>query len=224
MINYKKIVLSKEDNCEIDNIYRELLMNKWQFVILDIKGKLKVLTKERSLFEIDKEQEFLKSAEEDIYYRSVIVDTNKSVSTSDLEIFYKYIKKYRNALEKKLYGGKYFFGSIAVRTTSGFITTIRGKENLDSYTWVLGVNHTEHLVEVLRNKATLNAPLLDYLFSENKNVKVIVHLNNEFDNNLPTLDYAFPGTVRDSLRGVFQSFNIRHHGVFYFFDEKEQQL
>ena len=93
MINYKKIVLSKEDNCEIDNIYRELLMNKWQFVILDIKGKLKVLTKERSLFEIDNEQEFLKSAEEDIYYRSVIVDTNKSVSTSDLEIFYKYIKK-----------------------------------------------------------------------------------------------------------------------------------
>ena len=103
MINYKKIVLSKEDNCEIDNIYRELLMNKWQFVILDIEGKLKVLTKERSLFEIDNEQEFLKSAEEDIYYRSVIVDTNKSVSTSDLEIFYKYIKKYRNRMKLELW-------------------------------------------------------------------------------------------------------------------------
>ena len=56
--SYKKIdkVYYKEKpivNSEvIDEAYKNLLENKWYFVILDVKGVLNILTKEKSLFEI----------------------------------------------------------------------------------------------------------------------------------------------------------------------------
>ena len=74
MINYKEIALPALDNQIIDNIYSELLLNKWQFVIITVNGKLRVLTKEKSLFEIDDELEFLNLAKEDIYYKTIFTE------------------------------------------------------------------------------------------------------------------------------------------------------
>ena len=45
MINYKKIYVSSIDNKIIDETYKSLLKNKWNFVILDVNGVLNVLTK-----------------------------------------------------------------------------------------------------------------------------------------------------------------------------------
>ena len=115
------------------------------------------------------------------------------------------------------YNGKYYFGSVAIKTTNGFITTIRGKEDLNEYTLVENVDHDNHIINVLNKKATLKAPLLDYIF-ENRKVKAIVHLH-EFDNKLPFYDYAFPGTLKDSVRINTTSFNIMYHGVIYLFDK-----
>ena len=121
-------------------------------------------------------------------------------------------------MQKNIYGDKYIFGSVAVKTYKGFITTIRGKENLNGYTIVSNVNHINHTLNVINLKATLNAPLLDYLF-KNEKVKVIVHMNHEYDDQLPYYDYAFPGTVKDSIRNNKTSFNIKHHGLIYLFDK-----
>ena len=79
MLDYEKVFLSNEDDIEIDKIYRELLLNKWQFVILDIGGILKVLTKEKSVFEIDDELEFLNLAKKDIYYKTIFTSLSNSV-------------------------------------------------------------------------------------------------------------------------------------------------
>ena len=224
MINYKKIYLSSQNNKQINKIYNELLANKWQFVILDINGTKKVLTKEKAFFEIADENNFLDLVSKDCYYKSYLICKNEQIDKQDLNLFYIYINKYKNILEKNTYGGKYIFGNIAVRTTTGFITTIRGKENLDDYTLVYNVNHNTHSVEVLSKKATLNAPLLHYLFQINKNLKTIVHINSEFDSSLPYYDYAFPGTVRDSIRDIHTSFNIKYHGLFYLFDNNENLI
>ena len=129
-----------------------------------------------------------------------------------------YIQKYKDIMQKNIYGDKYIFGSVAVKTDKGFITTIRGKENLNGYTIVSNVNHINHTLNAINLKATLNAPLLDYLF-KNEKVKVIVHINHEYDDQLPYYDYAFPGTVKDSIRDNKTSFNIKHHGVIYLFDK-----
>lgn len=222
MVNYKRIVLSSLDDKTIDKIYNDLLVNKWQFAILEINVKETVLTKEKSIFEITNEKEFLDCANKDIYYKTIFTNKQVSIDMQDLSLYYKYIDKYRNCLERKIYGGKYYFGSIAVKTSNGFITTVRGKENLNDYTLVLNVNHNLHEVEVLNKKATINAPLLHYLFQNNKDIKVIVHLNGNFDNSLQCLDYAFPGTERDSIREINKSFNIRYHGVFYLIDKNDK--
>lgn len=218
MINYKKIYISNIDNKIIDEVYSNLLEKKWHFVILDVNGTLNVLTKEKSIFEIDNEQQFINNFEQDIYYKTIINNKNISVNENDLNIYNAYIQKYKYIIEKNIYGDKYIFGSVAVKTDKGFITTIRGKENLNDYTLVYNVDHKNHILKVENKKATLNAPLLDYLF-KNEKVKVIVHINHEYENQLPYYEYAFPGTVRDSIRNNKTSFNIKYHGVIYLFDK-----
>lgn len=218
MVNYKKIYVSNINSEIIEETYRSLLENKWHFVILDVNGVLNVLTKEKSLFEINNEQQFINEFEQDIYYKTIISNQNIIVNENDLKIYKEYIQKYKDIMLKNIYGDKYIFGSVAVKAENGFITTIRGKENLNDYTIVNSVDHTNHTLNVTNKKATLNAPLLDYLFKNDK-VKVIVHINHEFDDKLLYYDYAFPGTVRDSIRDNKSSFNIEHHGVIYLFDK-----
>lgn len=219
MIDYKKIYVSSINKRVIDETYKNLLKNKWHFAILDANSRLNVLTKEKSVFEIESEQQFINDFQQNIFYKTNIVNKNIIIEQSDLNIYKKYIQKYKNIIEKNTYGDKYIFGSVAVKSKNGFITTIRGKENLNDYTIVTNVDHTNHTLNVANKKATLNAPLLDYLF-KNKKVKVIVHINHEYDNNLPYYEYAFPGTIKDSIRNNKTSFNIKYHGVIYLFDKK----
>ena len=155
---------------------------------------------------------------DDIYYKTIIKNSNININEQDLNIYHTYINKFKGKLTEKIYNDKYYFGCVAVKTNKGFITTIRGKQNLDEYTVIENVDHKNHIVNAINKKATLNAPLLDYLF-KNKNVKTIVHLH-DFDDNLPYYDYAFPGTARDSIRDNVTSFNIKYHGVIYMFDKK----
>lgn len=223
MINYKKICVSNIDNQVIDKTYKNLLKNKWHFVILDVNGTLNVLTKEKSIFEINNEQQFINDFEQNIYYKTIITNENIIINQDDLRIYKRYIQKYKDIMQKKIYGDKYIFGSVAVKTNNGFITTIRGKENLNEYTLVTNVNHVNYTLNVINKKATLNAPLLDYLF-KNENIKVIVHINHEYDNNLPYYEYAFPGTVKDSIRNNKTSFNIKYHGVVYLFDKNGELI
>ncbi len=226
MINYKKIELNELNDKIIDEKYQELLNNKRSFLLIKNNDKEYVLTKEKSFFLINDETKFIKNAENDIFYQTVIISNNikDKVSPKDLIIYYNYIDKYKSLMTKQVYGEKYLFGSIAVRTdNNSFITTIRGKEDFKEYTTISNVDHKNHFVKVIGKKATLNAPLLAKLF-ENKKVKVIVHINNYFDDKLPFYEYAFPGTVRDSFRSNNTSFNIRYHGVIYLFDKDDNIL
>lgn len=219
MIKYEVKNIDKLDDKEINLLYKELLNNKWHFMILHSKDTNYILTKERSIFKIDDVDEFIKLTHKDIFYKTEFVNSNEVINRNDLDLFKKYINKYRDRIEKNLYGDKYLFGSVAVRTNKDeFITTIRGKEDLNEYTIVKEVNNSKHIVYVNGKKATLNAPLLDTLF-KNKDVKVIVHINHEFDDTLPNYEYAFPGTVRDSIRNNQESFSIKYHGLFYLFNK-----
>ena len=217
MINYKRDFIKDISDEIIDEKYKELLNNEWQFLILETTNKKFILTKEKSLFEIDDEQKFLNEAEKDIYYKTIIED-EKKLDDTDFKIYRNYLNKYSSLMSKNIYGDKYIFGSVAVKTKNGFITTIRGKENFNDYVLVHEIDHENHIIKVGGRKATLNAPLLDILF-KNEKVKVIVHINHYFDENLKDDEYAFPGTIRDSFRDNKQSFNIKYHGVFYLFDK-----
>lgn len=128
--------------------------------------------------------------------------------------------------------GDYLFGSIGIRAgrTCGFYTTVRGKNEASSVVWVVGVDHGNMVVSVdSPDKASLNAPLMDFIFSQFPSVHHIVHLHKEDDSLGFTLPYAPPGTGRDSIRLELlgkspRSFNICGHGVFYLFDQNERML
>ncbi len=220
MIKYEVRNINTLGDKEINLLYKELLNNKWQFMIINNNMSKYVLTKEKSMFKIDDEDIFVENTYNDVFYRTEIVNNSEVINKDDLNLFRRYIEKYRDRIERSLYGDKYLFGSIAVRTGKNeFITTIRGKENLNEYTIVKKVNTSKYIVYVSGKKATLNAPLLDTLF-KNKDVKVIVHINHEYNDTLPYYEYAFPGTVRDSIRDNQGSFNIKYHGLFYLINNK----
>lgn len=109
------------------------------------------------------------------------------------------------------------FGCVAVRDGDGFITTVRGKKDLNSWTYVSQVDFKNKVVYVQGEKATLNAPLLAHMF-KNPKVMAVLHFHEQ-NFNYPTYEYFFPGTIRDSVRNNRASFNIAHHGVFVLLDE-----
>lgn len=217
-MEYSKINLSslKEEN--IESAYLTLLANKYSFMVLSTNHQNYILTKERSIIPVENVDKFLKEREKDIYYKTIIQeDTNSRNIGKELILFHYYLNQYRLSLNK-LYGKKYRFGCVAIRIDDhSFLTTIRGKKELDEYTIVNSVDFKNHIVSVSGKKATLNAPLLSHLF-QNKKVNAVVHLH-EFYPNLPYYEYAFPGTELDSIRETTTSFNIRYHGVFLLFDQ-----
>lgn len=217
-MEYSKSNLSSLTEENIENIYLTLLTNKYSFMILSTNHQNYILTKERSIIPMKNLDKFLKGRKKDIYYKTIIQEDTKPRNTEkELTLFYYYLNQYKPSLDK-LYGGKYHFGCIAVRIDeNSFLTTIRGKKELDEYTIVNFVDFKNHIVSVSGKKATLNAPLLSHLF-KNKNVNVVVHLH-EFYPNLPYYEYAFPGTELDSIRENTTSFHIRYHGVFLLFDK-----
>ena len=202
---------------DIDTLYNELLGKKEHFVFISYNNLKYALTKEFSLIPIKNTKTFINSFKDDIYYKSIIKSGEIYVDKNDLQLYKNYIQKFKKQLTEKKYNNKYYFGCIAVKTNNGFITTIRGKQDLNEYTLIEKIDHEHCTISVFNKKATLNAPLLDHLF-KNEKVKAIVHLHN-FDNNLPFYDYAFPGTIKDSIRANGKSFNIRYHGVIYLFDK-----
>ena len=222
MTEKNKIIYIQNLNTDIDNLYSELLNKKEQFLFVSCKGIKYVLTKEKSIISINDTKAFLNSIKSDIYYKSIVKKYEINIDKKDLELYKQYIEKFKIKLTKKKYNDKYYFGCVAIKTSNGFITTIRGKEDLNEFTLVENVDHDNHIINVLNKKATLNAPLLDYIF-KNRKVKAIVHLH-EFDNELPFYDYAFPGTLKDSVRDNTTSFNIMYHGVIYLFDKNENIL
>lgn len=160
----------------------------------------------------------LEMINDEYYHTRHSPDTSNSLTELDLGML---INAHRHKFTKVENG--MIFGTVAVRCGSGFLTTGRGKRELDGVVRVLGVNHAQREVYVAGpKKASLNAPLLARLF-HNRKVDHIVHYHGR-EPGLPILPYAPPGTVRDSDRPNHTSFNIAEHGCVLLFDREGKQL
>lgn len=157
----------------------------------------------------------------DVYYSSTF---SAELSTPNEEVIRvkALIDQYHDKFRPNESG--LIFGTVAVRYGMGFVTTGRGKRELDSIAFVIEVDHDRKQVVVgSKNKASLNAPLLERIFVHNPFVDHIVHYHEQVE-GLPTYPYAPPGTVRDSRRSTLTSFNIEAHGCMLLFDKSGDQL
>jgi phosphopantothenate---cysteine ligase (CTP) len=183
------------------------------------------VTKERGVHPMNMEDmaKFIVQCVQDEYYRTTFSETPppSGYDFTLLTEFYTLLYEFKDQFEMIPEG--YTFGTIATRHPhGGFLTTGRGKHEIADTIFVKEVIHNERLVIVhsKEKKASLNAPLLDWIFRNNPNVKSIVHVHNH---DLWTLrqEYAPPGTVRDSQRNVTKSFFIENHGAFYLLDKND---
>ncbi len=193
-----------------------------------------VVTKERGVHPVDLDDlaGWLWKMIEDQYYK-----TNEETPLAEdfnLTKFFEETTLLKSKIEEVEKRGGFYktpegfvFGTVAQRCKEGFLTTGRGKKELDSIVRVLRVDHGERKVYTLQGKATLNAPLLDHIFNELPEVQSIVHTHLESKMafpNLPILDYAPPGTVRDSIRDVNGSFIVKNHGTYLLYDKDNKLI
>lgn len=208
--NQHLILFSNKQN-NVDVEYEQLLKQKATLSVLFNNNEILCITKEKSLIKFNNENDlilFIKELLSAEYFKTNIINDNK-ISINEKNLFFSLIKKNMFKFNSV---GKYIFGSVAIRTKYGFITTIRGKNELNDYSEVYNVDFNTK--EVFANKkASLNAPLLQNIFNLNKDVFIILHyhtINNEFK----TYKYSTPGTIKDSIRNIDKSFNIEYHGCF----------
>ena len=202
--------------------YKELLNSKKNYSVINHNNKTYILTKEYSCFEVDDLEKFEADFKNDEFYSTDFVDGKISelVTSEDLLVYNHLLKRYKTYFIPNELG--LIFGCLAVRGKDCYITTTRGKKDLLSMCFVKSVDHENRKIQVLKQavntfekeeKSTLNMPLLDYIFKTNPGVKAIIHYHSDKSVG-PTLPYAFPGTVRDSIRNINTNFEIEHHGQF----------
>ncbi len=180
------------------------------------------VTKERGVHPLEQWQlaAWIWAAVNDIYFRTV-EEQGVALPDDASQHVRDWIGRYSNHFVTNEAG--LIFGTVAVRHRTGFVTTGRGKRELDSLAYVTRVDPDAHVIYVAGGaKATLNAPLLARLF-KNPAVETIVHYHEPVP-GLPTYAYALPGTCRDSDRPNETSFNIHEHGCMLLFDENGGQL
>jgi len=158
----------------------------------------------------------------DDYYSTKALKGELSEKASLSLRFLKQLVEKNSESFKQTEGG-YLFGTCAVRAEKGFMTTGRGKKELENFVWVMKVDHQKREVTTVGGKATLNAPLLDHIFKNVPEVHYIEHYHWKMA-LVPTLSYAPPGTVRDTIRNVKGSFNIEGHGCFILRDAEGRQI
>jgi hypothetical protein len=162
----------------------------------------------------------------DAYYRSEVAPAQEL--SPDEGVFRSVVGQYLDRMPEiftQVEDGL-LLGTIAMRPLcepGGFWTTARGKTELSGAVHVRSVDHGARVVHTVGAKATLNAPLLERIFTALPQVQTIVHAHQQVD-GLPTLPYAPPGSVRDTERAVTGSFNVAEHGCFILLDGSGNQV
>ena len=207
---------------------------------LDVKY---AVIKEGGVIEFGKDKyndfvKFILDAINDKYYSTI-----QTVTDFDIAYYHdakrtlrKLSKKYAKRFRGKYGKEAYRFGTIAVRikNDNAFVTTARGKKDMDELSMVHGVNNKSRSV-FATEKATLNAPFLYNIFRRYSQVKAIVHYHASGSVLERLLPYAPSGTFRDSNRKLEwypeykkgkakdhgTTFYIEGHGTFELLTEEE---
>lgn len=246
-----KLLDGVDHNELIKAAYGVLLESKATAVIANDRqdlGKKFIVTKERGVHEVSQDglAGWIWEILQDEYYKTQTEIDHRIEFPEDALVFEKIMEikgirdNFKECFEPTPEG--YVFGTIALRVKGeSFLTTSRGKKELKSFVLVDKVDHEQKIVYAPNRgvpptpiKATLNAPLLDHIFKTMPYVDSILHMHDisnipferTFDKSLlekmPVLDYAPPGTVRDSIRDIKGSFIIKDHGWFFLYSQLKQ--
>lgn len=207
----------------VESAYDVLLSSGANFVIANDAKNLNrklIITKEKSSIPVSNSElgGFIYEALSDKYYRTSINGTFPSGLKANIDHYSRVCDMYKEKLE---YGydtkRNMYFGCAAVRCDGNmFLVSPRAKQSINAHPVIVSsVDHDNLIINTLGGKASLNTPLLDRLFDNFHDSMTIVH-THKIDSSLPVYDYAFPGTVRDTIRNIKErEFTIANHGSFY---------
>lgn len=166
------------------------------------------VTPEGGSFGIDNLPELIYGIATDEHYQTRLVD-NSPAEKEEARLAYRKMKKLIDLYSDRLLRGTQpdgmIFGCIAEKfeREPGFLISGRGKRDLHTRTIVRSVNHDDLIVESSQGlgKASLNAPLIDRIFTRIPDARAVVHCHECLsEGEWEHLPYYQPGTVRDSQR------------------------
>lgn len=145
--------------------------------------------------------------------------TNVSHVNTDpyaLSTFNEIIKNYGSRI---FVGDEYKFGSIAVKSKYGTITTTRGKDG--SHAKVSSVDFGRRIVNA-DTRATMNAPTMMRLLHGFNDANIVVHTHHKPVKQVDTFSYVFPGTTEEDGIPILPHFNVENHGQYVVFRDVEE--
>jgi hypothetical protein len=155
----------------------------------------------------------------DQHFHSYCVGASLSVSQETESRFRKTVDAYHDRFVSEETG--LVFGAVAVKADRGWLVSSRGKSTQELYqfgkVWHVDESWREVVLSQDSCKVSLNAPLM-IRFGNRFDHDVVVHYHCDSPpEGFRTLEYAPPGTVRDSLRELrpedSQGIYIAGHGV-----------
>jgi hypothetical protein len=158
----------------------------------------------------------LKELVDDDYFRTTETVQAIRIRADEAKLFDAIVDRYR---KRFVPDGRtdHVLGSLAVRLESdSVLMSPRKKGNHFSSKDGIFVRNVfilpDNEVVTCGGKATRNAPLLFHHLNRYPEAHAVLHLHEQLD-GVPTVPYAPPGSVRDSVRdGVAPVFNIDRHG------------
>ena len=226
----------------ISSAYDVLLDSKATAVFANDKRDLNevyVVTKERAVNKISRSEikDWIKAFTSDKYYKSNSLDNTVEIGyrveygKHSFDVLYDLYKEH---FVKSQRG--YVFGSISVRSQDGFITTCRGKQEMNGdLVYVKNVDHDSLNVNYFgKVKPSLNTPLIDSIFKLDSSIYCVVHYHEKIEGCI-SFPYAPPGTKRDSDRDLqkidieefFEKpvcFNVEGHGCYIILTNKAMRI
>lgn len=219
----------------LSGVSKEELIDAAYDIVIDSKANLVVANDAKNLDYISlvtKEKSVIPEARtnlpsilvnhiNDKYYHTAVIPFKQETKLSD--IAEKTLNVYKDKFKINKRG--YMFGAVAELpdNSASIIVSARGKKTLSDLVWVSNVSNND-LSIISTGKPSLNTPLLWNILFKSKIhdlkgfCRFIIHFHEQIE-GLPTLDYAPPGTERDSNREIITSFNIKHHGCFLMFNK-----
>jgi hypothetical protein len=162
----------------------------------------------------------------DTYYRTEIEEYSCHGVVSATERAGRLITRFADKFQS-VGSSDLVFGTVACRIPGSgslaFVTTRRGKTEIGGGWETVSAVYHEDMVVQATGKASLNAPLLHWIFAHVPETEAIVHYHQVACPDLHRLPYAPPGSVRDSQRDVRGSFAIQGHGAFLLFGEDDRE-
>ena len=227
-----KLMSGSTDEELIEGAWKVLLNSKADLVVANDKMNLMrkiILGKDKSTREMNSLEgvvDFIEKVANDKHFKTKVLSNKLTGFEKEIKEAEEIAEANKEKFVTWSKNSNRRFGCVAVNSEKGMIVSPREKDAPeDHWAWVAvkNVDFANLIIKAEGGKASLNAPLLWNVFQKNPRAEYILHYHKQRE-DLPTVEWAPPGTLREAQLARKGSFNIKQHGTIEIYNKKGELI